>query len=52
FPNDESVYKIMYLAIQKISNKWTMPIPNWKSALNWFTIHFHDRFPFSFTHFS
>ncbi len=52
FPNDESVYKIMYLAIQKISNKWTMPIPNWKSALNWFAIHFHDRFPFSFTHFS
>lgn len=50
FPNEQSVFKIIYLAVQKISKKWTMPIPNWKPILNWFSIHFEDRFPKSFTH--
>ena len=26
FPNDESAIKIVYLAIQKASQKWTMPV--------------------------
>jgi transposase-like protein len=43
FPNDESVFKLLYLAIYNISKKWTMPIHNWKEAMNWFTIEFGDR---------
>ena len=28
FPNDESVFKTLYLAIDYMSKKWSMPIPN------------------------
>jgi transposase-like protein len=43
FPNDESVFKLLYLAINNISKKWTMPIQNWHGAMNWFIIEFGDR---------
>jgi len=43
FPNDESAKKVVYLAIQQASKKWTMPIRNWKAALNRFMIEFEDR---------
>ena len=43
FPTDDSIYKIMYLAIHKASKKWTMPIPNWGVALNQFSIMFEGR---------
>jgi len=29
FPNDDSILKILYLAINRVSKKWTMPIRNW-----------------------
>ena len=45
FPNDTAMLKLLYLALQNISKKWTMPIRNWKSALNQFTIIFEDRMP-------
>jgi transposase-like protein len=45
FPSDESVMKVIYLAIQNISKKWTMPIRDWKAALNRFAIEFDERFP-------
>jgi len=45
FPNDESMFKLLYLALKNISKKWTMPIRNWKAALNQFTIIFEDRMP-------
>ena len=45
FPTDEAVLKVVYLAIQNISKKWTMPIRDWKPALNRFAIEFGDRFP-------
>jgi len=45
FPTDESVLKVVYLAIQNISKKWTMPIRDWRPALNRFAIMFDDRFP-------
>ena len=45
FPTEESVMKVLYLAIKGVSTKWTMPIRNWKSALNQFSIRFSDRFP-------
>ena len=45
FPSDESALKVVYLAIQNIAKKWTMPIRDWKPALNRFAIEFGDRFP-------
>lgn len=43
FPTDDAAKKVTYLAIQQASKKWTMPIRNWKSALNRFMIEFEDR---------
>ena len=43
FPNDEAALKQLYLALKNISKKWTMPIPNWKAAMNAFMILFEDR---------
>ena len=43
FPTDDSAKKVVYLAIQAASKKWTMPIRNWKMALNRFMIEFEDR---------
>jgi putative transposase len=45
FPSDEAVYKVVYLAIRTIAKKWTMPIHNWKLALNRFAVEFEERFP-------
>jgi len=45
FPNDDSIFKIIYLAINRVAKKWTMPIRNWKEALNQFVILFGDRVP-------
>jgi len=46
FPNDESVIKLLYLALKNVSKRWTLPIRQWKQALNQFAILFEDRFPF------
>jgi transposase-like protein len=43
FPTDDSAMKVVYLAMQAASRKWTMPIRNWKPALNRFMIEFGDR---------
>ncbi|MFV0293915.1 MAG: IS256 family transposase, partial [Paracoccus sp. (in: a-proteobacteria)] len=43
FPTDDSARKVVYLAIMDASKKWTMPIRNWKAALNRFMIEFEDR---------
>lgn len=45
FPNDDSVFKLFYLAIKNISKKWTMPIRNWADAINQFNIFFDNRVP-------
>lgn len=45
FPSDDAVLKLFYLALENISKKWTMPIRDWKAALNRFTIQFEDRMP-------
>ena len=45
FPSDEALVKLFYLALRNISKKWTMPIRDWKAALNRFTIQFEGRLP-------
>lgn len=43
FPNDQSARKVIYLAIDRASKKWTMPIRDWAGALNCFSIEFEGR---------
>lgn len=43
FPTDDSARKVVFLAIQAASKKWTMPIGNWKAALHRFVIEFEDN---------
>ena len=43
FPSDEAVYKTLFLAIDYISKKWTMPIRDWNEAMAHFIIKFDDR---------
>lgn len=45
FPNDEAIRKVLYLALNNASKKWTMPIAHWNVALNQFAILFADRMP-------
>lgn len=47
FPNDDAVFKAMFLAIQEASRKWKM-IHHWKPALQVFQVMFGDeRIPVS-----
>ena len=43
FPNDNAAMKVVYLAIGAASKKWTMPIRDWKAALNRFMIEFEEQ---------
>ncbi len=43
FPSDDSAIKVIFLAIQAASKKWTMAIQNWKSAMNHFMIEFEEQ---------
>ncbi|MEK7996940.1 MAG: IS256 family transposase [Planctomycetota bacterium] len=45
FPNDEAALKLLYLALRNASKKWTMPVQNWRAALNRFSILWPDRVP-------
>jgi putative transposase len=45
FPNDEAMFKLLYLALNNIAKKWTMPIRDWRAALIRFSILFEDRMP-------
>src|SRR5665647_888430 len=44
FPTDDALRKIIYLAIQDISRKWTMPLREWKECISHLAIYFGDRF--------
>ena len=43
FPCNESLNKLLFLAIRSISRKWTMPIRDWKTALSQFAILYGER---------
>jgi putative transposase len=45
FPNAEAAMKLLYLALEHIAKKWTMPVQNWKAALQRFAILLGDRVP-------
>ena len=43
FPTDEAVKKVVWLAIQSASQKWTMPLKDWRMEMSRFIIKFSDR---------
>jgi putative transposase len=43
FPDEESVFKLMYLAMNNIAKRWSRPIQNWGAALSHFAILFPER---------
>lgn len=45
FPTTESAMKLVFMALQNISKKWTMPLRDWGAAVNQFAIIYGDRVP-------
>jgi transposase-like protein len=43
FPNDMALLKLIYLATEHISKKWTMPLANWAITVQQLHIRFGDR---------
>lgn len=44
FPNESSVYKVLYLRIKELSEKWKKPIQNWKIIQAQLINLFDDRY--------
>ena len=42
FPSDNAVFKSLYLAIDYMTKKWTMPIQNWNEAMAHLMIKFEE----------
>ena len=45
FPNDEAMFKLLYLTFRNVTKIWTRPNPGWKLALNQFSIIYEGRMP-------
>ena len=45
FPSVEAARKLLFLANQNITRKWTAPIRDWPKILNQLAIRFEGRFP-------
>ena len=45
FPHDEAIRKLLFLGLRNVAKKWTMPVRDWKAALNQFIILYGDRVP-------
>jgi transposase-like protein len=43
FPDDQSVLKMVFLALREITRKWTAPISNWNLVINQFINIFGER---------
>ncbi len=44
FPSEEAALKLLYLALRNVTKKWG-PLPNWKAALNHFSLLWETHFP-------
>lgn len=44
FPSQEAAFKLLYLALQNVSKKWTT-VQGWRDALRQFAIRWPDRMP-------
>jgi len=45
FPTSEAAMKLVYMALQNISRRWTMPVKDWSQALNQLALKFTGRVP-------
>ena len=45
FPTADAAMKLLYLALEHIAKKWTMPVQDWKPALQRFAILLGERVP-------
>jgi transposase-like protein len=45
FPTTDSAVKLVFMALQNISKRWTMPLRDWGAALNQFAITYGPRVP-------
>tara|TARA_R110002096_G_scaffold365345_3_gene558731 strand:- start:4263 stop:4559 length:297 start_codon:yes stop_codon:yes gene_type:complete len=43
FPNENSLLKLLFVGIQNMTKKWTMPIWNWNLTLSQLAIYFEGR---------
>jgi putative transposase len=43
FTSDNALLKLVYLVVQRLSKKWTMPLRNWRLTLSQLYIRFEDR---------
>lgn len=46
FPSEESMLKLVYLALRNIEKNWNVPLRDWGLAATRFHIEFGNRFPF------
>jgi len=44
FPTDDSLLKMLYLAMMDITKKWAMKVRDWSKIINQFAVHFEGRF--------
>lgn len=42
FPNDDSLMKMLYLAVERVAKKWTRSYPEWDLVINQLNIVFSD----------
>jgi len=43
YPTDDAARKSVYLSIQEISKKWTIPIRGWGMVIGQLSLFFGDR---------
>ncbi len=43
FTSDDALFKLLYLVVMDITEKWKMPIFNWHAVLNQLRIHYGER---------
>ncbi len=44
FPSESSVYKVLFLRIKELSEKWSKPLPNWKTIQSQLIDLFGERY--------
>ena len=44
FPNDEALTKILFLAIQDVMKKWSIPLANWALTISQLAVMYEGRF--------
>ena len=44
FPSESAVYKVLYLRIKELSEKWKKPIKNWHTIREQLILIFGDRY--------